>query len=170
MKLFKEDNELRKQCHVLYTTVLSALGHMLAYLKTKSSRKFRSAILRQDTFGEELETKIADIESERNIFNEMARVCHMDALQEFKSTSNEKTDKMIQKLEALAHEVERVKKINEDLQKTLMVTTTALIEIIKDSPRLEELVRYYTNCKRYPQPPHVWNYTDMITRAKSPPN
>ncbi|KAK0642941.1 hypothetical protein B0T16DRAFT_174338 [Cercophora newfieldiana] len=87
LSIFKDSSDLHTHSKALYTSILSAIGHMLHYLKRKSGGKTLKAFFGQESFEFELTRKIEDVAKQRDVFNEHAELCHKEALRRLEETT-----------------------------------------------------------------------------------
>ncbi|KAI0199495.1 hypothetical protein F4808DRAFT_461815 [Astrocystis sublimbata] len=141
LRIFEHDDNLLDQSRKLYTSVLTALGHMLEYLKTKGFRKRAREIIKATFQGESfalgLEQKIKDVQSECDRFNEEAEYCH-------KATANEHQRLMRTNATVSQQQMETIANIlmmsSREIQRAQEATKAAVVDLAGRVKGLENLL------------------------------
>ncbi|KAJ2994816.1 hypothetical protein NUW58_g1450 [Xylaria curta] len=103
LRIFQHDEELQNQSRRLYMSLLEVLGHILEYLKQNEARKLVRAILKQDVFEADLEQEIKTAEMIRDMFNDQAQVCHMEAVNKQACLRSQDTVALQEQLEHIGY-------------------------------------------------------------------
>ncbi|KAI0404663.1 hypothetical protein F4802DRAFT_565879 [Xylaria palmicola] len=153
LQIFGHDDSLLNQSRKLYTSVLTALGHMLEYFKTKGVRKSAQEIIKatfqQDSFASGLEQKIKDVESERDRFNEEAEYCHKETVNEHQRLERANATIFQQQTETLsttliisAREIKRAQEATQSvviyLEGRMKGLENLLLQLFQDNPKAVE--------------------------------
>lgn len=101
LNVFHGQKSLEEKSNVLYLSIISAMGHMLAYLQEKRGWKVIKATFKQQHFEADLVEKIENIKTARDDFNEECELCHKEAVQKIGENSARNGDTMVTLREAL---------------------------------------------------------------------
>lgn len=106
MSIYKDSERLTSLSAAFYTSILSALGHVLNYLRRKSSVKkasanFIHAVIRPANFQRELVEKIDQITKDRNAFNEEADICHKEMLDRLAAAEERRSEATMDEIQAM---------------------------------------------------------------------
>ncbi|KAJ4416468.1 hypothetical protein N0V82_006733 [Gnomoniopsis sp. IMI 355080] len=158
LNVFRDQEILKDKSKALYNSILTAMGHMLEYLRRKSTRKMLKVVFKQQSFEADLLTKIEDITKARNEFNEESELCHKEVLQKLGEDSSRNTDEVAKLAEVLSVYSDEQKRsqqaifecveglskgINDmkrDLKDVPLKTARAILELLRASPTALEHV------------------------------
>lgn len=171
LNVFRDQKSLEEKSQVLYLSILSAMGHMLAYLQEKRVWKVLKATFKQQNFEAGLVEKIENITTARDDFNDECELCHKEALHKIGEDSARNGDAMATLKEILvtsgleqrrSHRiiVEGLASVQQDFEilargvwemkediRRVALPITQLMELLRASPGIYENVLLMSMCQ-----------------------
>lgn len=107
LNIFKDNSVLLEKSDALYMSILTAMGHILEYLRRRSIRKVLQVTFQQQSFERELMEKVTDMTKARDSFNVECETCYQEVSEKSRQHSAQSARELAATLEICRIEQQR---------------------------------------------------------------